>query len=122
MQTISANVNNNLPGVAQNDIYLDRNGNISLSFGLQAALEACSQAAKTLLGEMVLNVNQGIPYFQTIWVGVPNIPQWTAALRGAWLAVPTVVEVVSLVTSQIDDTLRYNAVIRTTSGTGGISG
>lgn len=121
MQTISANVNNNLPNVAPNDIYLTSDGNISLSFDIQAVLEACAEAAKTLLGEMIFNVNQGIPYFQAVWVGVPNIQQFTASLRTAFLAVPNVVEVISLITSQENNTLLYSAIIRTSFGTGNLS-
>lgn len=121
MQTLSANVNSNIAGVAFNDLYLDADGNISLSFDIQAALQACAQAAQTLLGEMVFNVNQGIPYFQTVWVGVPNIQQFNAALRAAFLAVPNVVEVISLLTSQLNDTLTYSAVIRTTFGNGAVA-
>jgi hypothetical protein len=121
MQTLSANVNSNIPNVAFNDLYLDVNGNISLSFDIQAALQACAQAAQTLLGEMVFNINQGIPYFQTLWVGVPNIQQFTAALRMAFLAVPNVVEVISLVTSQQNDNLTYSAIIRTSFGSGTIA-
>lgn len=122
MQTLSANVNNDLPGVAYDDIYLNSVGNISLSFDLQAVLEACAQAAQTVLGEIIFNVNQGIPFFQTVWNGVPNIPQYTAALRLAFLNVPNVVEVVSLMTSQLSNELQYTAVIRTVYGSGGISG
>lgn len=122
MQTLSANVNNNLPGVAYDDIYLNSVGNISLSFDLQAVLEACAQAAQTVLGEIIFNVNQGIPFFQTVWNGVPNLPQYTAALRLAFLNVPNVVEVVSLMTSQLSNELQYTAVIRTVYGSGGISG
>ena len=118
MQTLSANVNSNIPNTAFNDLYLDADGNISLSFDLQAALEACAQAAQTLLGEMVFNINQGIPYFQTVWIGVPNIQQFTAALRAAFLAVPNVVEVVSLITSQQNYNLTYSAIIRTSFGSG----
>lgn len=121
MQTLAANVNNNLPNVAPNDLYLDSNGNIAMSFDINAALEACAEAAKTLLGEMVFNVNQGIPYFETVWVGVPNVQQFNAALRTAFLAVPNVVEVVSLITSQENNTLSYSAIIRTSFGTGGIT-
>lgn len=121
MQTLSANVNNNLVGVAPNDIYLTPDGNISLSFDIQAALQACAQAAKTLLGEMVFNVNQGIPYFQTVWIGVPNIQQFIGALRAAFLAVPNVVEVISLITSQEDNALIYTAIIRTSFGVGNLT-
>jgi hypothetical protein len=122
MQTLSANVNNNIPGVAYNDIYLDSNNNISVSYDLEAVLEACAQAAQTVLGEIIFNVNQGIPFFQTVWIGVPNIQQYTAALRVAFLNVPNVVEVVSLMTSQVNNDLTYTAVIRTNFGSGGISG
>ncbi len=124
--TLSSNVNNNVTVnnviVANNDIYLTENGNISLSTDLQCVLENCSQAARTLLGEMVLNTNAGIPYFQVVWVGVPNTQQFTAALRLAFLAVTGVVEVISLMTTQIDNTLSYNAVIRTIYGSGAING
>lgn len=122
MQTLSANVNNNIPGVTYDDIYLDSKGNISLSFDMQAVLEACAQAAQTVLGEIIFNVNQGIPFFQTVWNGVPNLQQYTAALRLAFLNVPNVVEVVSLMTNQVNNELQYTAVIRTIYGTGGISG
>lgn len=113
-QTLSVN--------AKNDIYLNHDGNLSISFDVQAVLQDCAQKAKTLLGEMVLNTDQGIPYFQLVWVGVPNIQQFTSALRLAFLSVTGVIEVVSLITSQVDDSLRYTAVIRTIYGSGGISG
>jgi hypothetical protein len=122
MQTLSANVNNNIPGVAYDDIYLDSKNNISISYDLEAVLEACAQAAQTVLGEIIFNINQGIPFFQIVWVGVPNIQQYNAALRLAFLNVPNVVEVVSLMISQLNDTLSYTAVIRTNFGSGGISG
>lgn len=125
MQTLSANVfidNRKIPDVKYNDIYLDDMGNISLSFDLKAVLEACSQAAQTLLGEIIFNQNQGIPYKETVWIGVPNVQQYTAALRVAFLNVPNVVEVVSLFTDQVNNELTYTAVIRTIYGSGGISG
>lgn len=104
---------------AQNDIYLDALGNIAFAYDLTAITQQCAQAAKTLLGEMIYNVNQGIPYFQTLWVGVPSVGQYTAALRTAFLAVGGVIEVVSLITSQVNNTLTYTAVIRTIYGSGG---
>lgn len=121
MITLSANVNTNIPNVSFNDLYLDNDGNISLSYDLQAVLQACAQSAQTLLGEMIFNTNQGIPYFQVLWVGVPNIQQFTAALRAAFLAVPNVIEIVSLITSQESNNLLYSAVIRTNFGSGAIA-
>lgn len=122
MQTLSANVNGNIPGVAFNDIYLNSEGNISISYDIQAVLQACAQAAQTLLGELVFNVDQGIPYFQTLWIGSPNVQQFNAALRTAFLNVPNVVEVISLMTSQQNNDLMYTAVIQTIYGSSGIQG
>jgi hypothetical protein len=116
--TLSCNVNNNLPGVMDNDIYLNSIGNISLSTSIQAILENCAQAAKTRLGEEVLHIDQGIPYFTTIFVGVPSLEQAQAAFRAAWLAVAGVIEVLSLEFTQQDNILFYAAIIRTTEGIG----
>jgi hypothetical protein len=133
--TISANINNipviNGNAVAFNDIYLDQFNNIALSTDLLAVLEECAQAARTLLGECIFNTNQGIPYQQVVWIGVPNIPQFTAALRLAFLNVTGVTEVIRLdviqtsgsaltipVSSQSADMLTYNATIQTIYGSG----
>lgn len=119
---ISANVNGTLAGIAYNDIYLDSNGNLALSSGLQAILENCSQAAKTRLGELVLNTQQGIPYFTTLFIGVPLVEAFNAALTSAWLAVNGVLEVLSVVTTQSGNTFFYTATIRTSAGTGDVNG
>ena len=126
-QTLSCNVNNNPLLGANNDIYLDAQGNISMSFDLDAVLQECSQVAKTILGEMIFNTDLGVPYFQTVWIGVPNIAQFTAALRQSFLNVYGVLEVVSLLTSQggssdPSDNLTYTAIIRTIYGTGAVNG
>jgi hypothetical protein len=105
-----------------NDMYIDANGNLAIVFGLQATLQACAQAAKAQLGEMVLATDQGIPYFQQVWIGVPNLQQFEAALRSAFLGVSGVIEVVSLSLSQTSNTLSYTAVIRTIYGAGAING
>jgi len=103
---------------ADNDIYLDKSGNLAIAFDLQAVLQDCSQVAKAQLGEMVLNTDQGIPYFTTVFIGVPNLEQTQAAFRAAWLAVAGVIEVISLVLTQQSNTLLYTAIIRTTEGIG----
>jgi hypothetical protein len=122
--TISANVNNNIPGVEFNDIYLDNQNNIAMATDLQSILQECAQVARTLLGECVFDLNVGIPYEQVIWVGVPNIEQFTAALRTAFLSVPGVIEIISILVnqksnnSQSNDMLTFNAIINTIYGTG----
>lgn len=79
--TISANVNGVLTIGAFNDIYLDRFGNIATSTDLQAVLEECAQAARTLLGECIFNTSIGVPYKQVVWVGVPNLQQFQASFN-----------------------------------------
>jgi hypothetical protein len=107
---------------ANNDLYIGSDGNLVVLTGLQAVRDACSTAAKAQLGEMVLDINRGIPNFQTVWVGAPNIPQFETALRNTLQAVADVVEVVSLTTSITKGTLNYTAVILTTYGQTFISG
>lgn len=124
-QTLSSNVNNDKSGVAPSDIYLNSEGNISISYDQDAVLEACAQAARTLLGEEVLDTETGIPFFETVWVGAPNIQQYTAALRSAFLAVAggdVVTDVTSLITSQNGDIFYYSAVIKTIYGSGTVTG
>jgi hypothetical protein len=106
----------------KNDLYLNVAGNIAIVVDLEATLQACAQATKTVLGEMVLATDQGVPYFQNVWSGIVNQQQFDAALRTAILGVEGVVEVVSLVITQEQDTVVYTAVIRTIYGQGEISG
>ncbi len=105
-----------------NDLFLDSRGNIAISHDLDALLFICAQVAKTQLGECVLNTNLGIPNFQVVWNGVPNIIQFEAALREAILAIDGVIEISSLMTEIIDNQLKYSMVIRTNFGGGIVSG
>jgi hypothetical protein len=104
----------------QNDLYLDNNGNIAIATGLIATMQACQQAAQTLLGEMVLQTDQGIPYFQVVFNGVPNIAQFEASLRAAFLGVDGVVQVESIDIVQNGDNLGYTAIIQTIYGQGSL--
>ena len=125
-QTLSANVNGAIPNVAYNDLYLNASGNISISYDQQALLEECSQAVKIVLGELVFNTNIGVPYFETMFVGIPNAQQFNAAVNNAILTVQGVLEVVSLITSQggnlPSDNYNFTAIIRTIFGTGVVNG
>lgn len=85
---------------ADNDLYLDQDGNMAIVFDIQAILQLCRQAALTLLGEIILQTEQGIPYQTAVWVGVPNLIIFEGALRDAWLAIPGVLRINSLTTEQ----------------------
>jgi hypothetical protein len=107
---------------ALNDLYIGDNGKMVILTGLKAVLQTCEQVAKGFLGEMVLDIDRGVPYKQVIFVGVPNYAQFSSALRLLWLGVDGVQEVVSLVLLPlVGNTLPYTAVIRTIYGQGDIS-
>lgn len=105
-----------------NDIYLDNNGNLAISTGLTALIEICKQYMQTILGELVLNVNTGIPYFQSVFTGVPNIQQFVAAGRASLLSVEGVQQVVSFDVQMNDKVLSYTATIQTIYGQGVVNG
>lgn len=111
---------------AQNDIFLDDDGNISISNDLQAILEQCKQVAQVVLGEMIFNVDLGIPFFDTAWAGTPNALQFEAALRQSFMNVNGVLEVVYLEVRQgapmPANTMYYEATIRTIYGQGVLNG
>lgn len=113
-QTLTVNQNN--------DIFLDTNGNISTSFGIDAVLQACKTAAQAQLGEMIYAVNQGVPNFQTLWDGTPNVAQWEVALTNVLEAVLNVVNVLSLTVTIQNNQLIYQAIILTTYGEGTLNG
>ena len=105
-----------------NDIYLDKNGNLAISIGLVAVIETCKQYMQTVLGELTLNTDKGIPYFQSVFTGVPNIQQFVAAGRAALLTVSGVTQVISFDVSINDKTLSYTATIQTIYGQGVVNG
>lgn len=107
---------------ANNDIYLGADGNIVLLSGIEAIIGACETISKSQLGEMVLTKNQGIPNFQTVWVGVPNLKIWQSYLRKALQNVDGVQEVKDLSLSIKDGILAYVATIKTQYGITQISG
>jgi hypothetical protein len=105
-----------------NDLVLATDGNLAISSDLEAIMQACQHAAQAQLAEMVLAVDQGVPNFQTIWNGAPNVLQFEAYLRRQLQNVTGVVEVSELTTSISNNVLSYTAVIQTQFGQGVING
>lgn len=103
---------------SNNDIYLDAGNNLAIATGLAAVMEACRTASLAQLGEEVLFTENGIPTFQTIWVGTPNYALFTAYLQKTLLQVDGVQEIVMLDLKTIGDVLSYRATIKTVFGTG----
>ena len=107
---------------ANNDLFIGGDDLLAVTSGLQAVLQNCEHAAKTILNEMVLAQGEGLPYFEAIWTGVPNIPVFEAAFRQRILAVEGVTGVTTLATQIAGEVLTYKATIRTVYGTGEING
>lgn len=105
-----------------NDLYINEQGMLAINTGLQSVLQNCEHAAKAQLNEMVLNYDQGVPNFQTIWNGSPNIAQFRAGLRRAILAVEGVTNIDSLEITVSNNVLSYSAIIATIYGPGILNG
>jgi hypothetical protein len=105
-----------------NDLVIASDGLLSISSGLEAVLQACEQAAKAQLAEMVLAVEQGVPTFQTVWNGAPNVSQFEAYLRRQLQNVTGVREVSAVEVTVANNVLSYTATILTQFGQGVLNG
>lgn len=110
MSTLTFAINDN------NDLYLDQNDNIAMHSDLLAVQDACLGAARTILGEMLFYINQGLPDFQAVWDGVPDLQQFETALRFTLLNVQDVDQVLSISVDVQNNILTYSAIILTIYG------
>lgn len=107
---------------SNNDLYLGNDGNLVVLHDLPAVEAACATATKMQLGEAVLATGLGIPNFQTVWVGSPNLALFSSYLRNTIDSVLGVDEVVSLELSTANNVLSYVATIATQFGSAQING
>lgn len=107
---------------SNNDIFVGPDGSLSVATGREAVLHVCAQVAKTQLGEMVFAVDQGLPNFEAVWNGAPNVGQFEAYLRRNLEAVPDVISVDSVTIDATGGALTYVATIKTIYGPGVING
>ena len=106
---------------SRNDLTLGSDGNLLIVADLKATLNVCEHAAKAILGEMVLNKQQGLPYFQAVWNGSPSLRAFEAAFRSRIMKVPGVTGIPEFDIEQTQDILKYVATISTVYGEGQIS-
>lgn len=114
VQTLAQNANG--------DIFIGANGNLAILSGIAAVEAACATASLAQLGEMVFATQQGIPNFQSLWVGTPDLGLWKAALLETLQNVEGVTQVNSLNLTQTGNTLSYVAEIATIYGQTTITG
>jgi len=123
-KTLATNTNNDIEGVAPYDLYLDKNGNIAMAYDQDAILQACAQAARTILGELIFNTNAGNPYFESLWNGVVDLQTFSASLRKSFLSVGgggLVTNVSDLTTNYVKNVFSYSVTITTIYGTSAIA-
>ena len=101
---------------SNNDIYLDASGNLAVLTGQEAVAAACRTASLLQLCEAIYQTNLGLPNFQAIWVGVPNLAIYEAYLRKTIQSVECVVSITSLKTSVENNVLRYTATVESVYG------
>lgn len=106
---------------ANNDLVILSDGNLSISSGLDAVLNAAQTAAQAQLGEMVLSIDTGVPNFQTVWSSATNVAQFEAYVRRAILSVDGVKEISEFSVDVRDNQIFYTANIVSTFGVGNIS-
>jgi hypothetical protein len=105
-----------------NDLYIGETDTLVLVEGVEAVKFAAEQAVRTLLGEMVLAADQGLPYFEALWTGTPNLQRFEAALRQTILAVADVRSILTLDITIAGQNVRYVAEILTSYGPVALNG
>lgn len=98
---------------AVGDIYINSSGLLQVDTGVQAIEDACATATRSQLGEMVFATESGIPNFQTLWVGIPNLALWKSAILNTLQGVEGVTGVNSLNLTVSGNTVSYVAQITT---------
>lgn len=103
---------------SRNDIYIGKDGSLTLNRDLIAVMQAAQHAAQAQLGEMVLAVDEGVPNFQTVWESAANIAQFEAYVRRAILSVEGVTGIQEFTATVSNNAVQYSATINTIYGSG----
>lgn len=97
------------------DIYLDDMGNLALIIDGPECMQSCETAMKALRGEMMYDMESGIPYRAVAWDQY-NPALFEAFARRTLLKVDGVTGVSSFLQSMNDGVLSYQATIQTIYG------
>lgn len=103
-----------------NDILVNDSNNFVLLDGIQATLQDCEHKLKAQRGEMVLQIDEGVPYEDTVFNNT-NLQAFRAASIEQLLDVPNVLEVIEFTPSWTGDVVSFVAVIRTIYGVGSVN-
>lgn len=104
---------------ANNDIVLEL-GDIKMVGGKEAYGAIIRSALLTVRGELQLDLEQGIPYFETVFSSIAYENYWKDAVRKRILAFPFVNRIVSF-TSNMDTRSRLMSFVIAIDTDGGIT-
>lgn len=100
---------------ATNDIYA-KNGVLAVADGLECIRQQCTQAMQTIKGEMLFAADQGIPFFEVVWTGSPNLIAFEAAARESLMRVNGVEFINAFSAAIANNALTYSVEIATKYG------
>lgn len=100
---------------ANNDLVRGPDGNLAIVTGLAAVTQNCKSIMQTRLGELVLNLQRGIPYFEAAYDDF-NPAQFEAASRTMLRTVADVVAVKAFSITRSNSVMSYAVTIQTTYG------
>lgn len=102
-----------------NDLVIS-NGNLTALSGLDAVISASRHYAQTLYGEMIHDVQSGVRMFDTAF-DRPRLALFENEIRRRLMQVPDVIAVTRIDARVSQDTLFFEAWIKTQYGTGRVS-
>ena len=104
------------------DLFVDANGDIALAVGMEAYAQIVNAKMRTVLGELPMDVNGGLPYFQTIFKDSSMVDVFEAEAIKMLEGIDFVSSVESFTCEVRGDVLYYTAEIVTDKGAMTVNG
>lgn len=106
---------------SHNDIRIGSDGQFATVDGLDAYSAMIADVVRTVRGELQLDTERGVPYFETVFKSVNGIDIWKNDVRKRILELPFVKSIDSFEASYANRKLEYTLHISTDAGTVTIS-
>ncbi|MDR0675640.1 MAG: hypothetical protein LBF97_01180 [Elusimicrobiota bacterium] len=101
---------------ANNDIYLNSKKSIAIGEDKQALSQIIKNSILTLLGEIELDTTKGIPYFDSLFLGIPDLDLFESYLRNTIKNIDGVIAITNYIYEIKDNIFRYKIYIQTIYG------
>lgn len=108
---------------SHNDIRIGSDGQFVTSDGLDAYSTVIADVVRTVRGELQLDTERGVPYFETVFKSINGIDIWKSDVRKRVLALSFVRSIDSFIASWKPENhiLSYSMTVSTDNGTVTIS-